>query len=471
MQLGIRVGVWLVLAALHAGVVAAEPVAVASPSEKEAKLKATIIQTPLDRYIAQPDPSYSWKLVSRVDNRDFTVLVLDLKSQTWRTPKEVDRPQWQHWICITIPKRARSDTAMLVIRGGQNGEEPPDGPSGIPRQVALATGSIVVELMQVPNQPLEIRGDGKERSEDDLVARSWTECLTTGDPQWILQFPMTKAAVRAMDAAQAAVEEQGFGKINKFVVTGGSKRGWATWLTAAVDPRVAAIAPSVIDVVNMQPSMQNHHASYGFWAQSLNDYESQGLTTFYNTPLSKILLGLVDPYVFRARMTMPKCIINATGDQYFTPDSSKFYFDDLPGEKLLYYVPNSDHSLADTDALDTLIAFHASVLQGLPRPKIKWSLDDDGAWHVSSDLSPKRVLLWQAVNEEARDFRVESIGKAFTSRELTADANGEYVGAAPKPKKGYAAYLVQLEYDIGAPTRLRVSTPVQIVPDTLPFAK
>jgi PhoPQ-activated pathogenicity-related protein len=467
----LRTGACLVLVALQASVAAAEPLAVVSPSEKEAKLKATIIQTPLDRYIAQPDPTYSWKLVSRVDKRDFTALILDLKSQTWRKPEEVDRTLWQHWMCITIPKAARADMAMLVIRGGDNGDEPPEGPSGIPRQVALATGSIVVELMQVPNQPLELRGDGKDRYEDDLVARSWTQCLATGDPQWIVQFPMTKAAVRAMDAAQAALQKHGFPKISKFVVTGGSKRGWATWLAAAVDPRVAAIAPSVIDVVNMQPSMKNHHAAYGFWAQSLSDYESQGLTTFYNTPLSTVLLGLVDPYAFRARLTMPKCIINATGDQYFTPDSSKFYFDALPGEKLLYYVPNSDHSLADTDALDTLIAFHASVLQGLPRPKIKWSLDDDGAWRVSSDLSPKRVLLWQAVNDEARDFRVQSIGKAFTSTELAADAKGDYVGAVPAPKKGYAAYVVQLEYDIGAPAPLRVSTPVQIVPDTLPFAK
>jgi PhoPQ-activated pathogenicity-related protein len=217
--------------------------------------------------------------------------------------------------------------------------------------------------------------------------------------------------------------------------------------------------------------MRNHHAAYGFWAQSLSDYESQGLTTFYETPLSRILSGLVDPYAFRDRLTMPKCVINATGDQYFTPDSSKFYFDDLPGEKLLYYVPNSDHSLAESDALDTLIAFYASVLQELPRPKIEWSLDDDGAWRVSSDLSPKRVLLWQAVNEKARDFRVQTIGKAFTSRELIADLKGNYVGGAPIPKKGYAAYLVQLEYDIGAPSPLRVSTPVQIVPDTLPFAK
>jgi len=457
------------LAALQAATAAAEPATVAATSEEAAKAKIT--QTPLDRYVAQTDTSYSWKLVRRQEKADFTTLVIDLKSQMWRKPEEVDRPLWQHWLCLTVPKTAQADIAMLMIRGGKNGEDPPEGPSGLAREVALATSSIVVEVAQVPNQPLEIRGDGKARTEDDLVARSWKECLSTGDPQWIAQFPMTKSAVRAMDAAQEAAREYGLPKISKFVVAGGSKRGWATWLTAAVDPRVVAIAPSVIDVLNVQRSMKNHHAAYGFWAQSLNDYESQGLTDFYNSPLSSLVLALADPYVYRARYTMPKCIINATGDQYFTPDSSQFYFDDLPGEKLLYYVPNANHSLEGTDALDTLIAFHASIVGGLPRPKIKWSLDVDGAWRVSSDLKPQRVVLWQAVNEKARDFRVQSIGEAFTSRELTADANGEFVGPAPTPTKGYAAYLVQLEFDIGAPRPLRVSTPVHIVPDTLPFAK
>ena len=47
-------------------------------------------------------------------------------------------------------------------------------------------------------------------------------------------------------------------------------------------------------------------------------------------------------------------MVNASGDQFFLPDSSQFYFDDLSGEKYLRYVPNASHSLEKTDALENL---------------------------------------------------------------------------------------------------------------------
>jgi PhoPQ-activated pathogenicity-related protein len=323
----------------------------------------------------------------------------------------------------------------------------------------------------VPNQPLVFRNDGRKRTEDDLVARSMLECLKSGDQTWLAQLPMTKSAVRAMDAVQAALKENGLTNVEKFVVAGGSKRGWTTWLTAAVDPRVVAIAPAVIDVVNVQKSMQNHHAAYGFWAQSLSDYEQQGLTAFVNSPFATMLFALVDPYSFRERLTMPKCVVNATGDQFFTPDSSKFYFDDLQGEKLLYYVPNADHSLDGTDALDTLIAFYASVVEGLRRPKVTWAAQEDGTWAITADMPVRRALLWQSTNETARDFRVATIGRTFSSTELTPDATGAIVATPPKsPERGWTAWFAQLEFDIGAPAPLRVTTPVWITPDMLPFA-
>jgi len=80
-------------------------------------------------------------------------------------------------------------------------------------------------------------------------------------------------------------------------------------------------------------------------------------------------MKIEDPYSYRDRFTMPKLIINSTGDQYFLPDSSQFYFDALPGEKYLRYVPNTKHSL-NSDARESLIAFYDAVLRGRPRPRL-----------------------------------------------------------------------------------------------------
>lgn len=428
--------------------------------------------TDLDRYVQEPDDAYAWKLVRADVDAQATTFVVDLTSQAWRKPDEVDRTIWQHWLLIVKPKQATANTAMLFIGGGRNGGEPP--PSADPRvqAIALATNTVVAELRMVPNQPLIFHGDGQPRSEDDLIAYAWDQFLKTRDNRWAPRLPMVKAVVRAMDTVQALLKSEEGGKlaIEKFVVAGGSKRGWTTWMTAAVDPRVAAIAPIVIDVLNANRSMEHHYAAYGYWAPALDDYVRHKITERRRTARYAELLRLVDPYAYRARYKMPKCIINATGDEFFLPDSSRFYFDDLPGEKHLCYVPNGNHSLNGTNALDTLIAFHHAIAHDLPRPELSWKFDGEQTIRVEPKTTPKRVLLWQATNPQARDFRVDTIGKSYRSQELTADTRGHYVGTVEKPEQGWTAYFVQLEYDIQAPTPLRLSTPVRVVPDKLPFA-
>ena len=76
---------------------------------------------------------------------------------------------------------------------------------------------------------------------------------------------MTKSAVRAMDAVTAfcAREAGGQSKSRSFVVSGASKRGWTTWATAAVDKRVVAIIPIVIDMLNLEASFEHHWQAYG----------------------------------------------------------------------------------------------------------------------------------------------------------------------------------------------------------------
>jgi PhoPQ-activated pathogenicity-related protein len=429
-------------------------------------------ETALDRYIAKPDPTYAWKVARTVSGNEWTQYIVDLKSQTWRTESEVDRPVWQHWLTIVKPARPVSKIAYLRITGGANGGEPPQTAEALTLKLAEMTNSVVAELKMVPNQPLVLHNDGVRRSEDDFIAYTWNQFLKTGDETWPARLPMVKSAVRAMDCVQELLASSEGGKIaiEKFVVSGGSKRGWTTWCTAAVDKRVVAAIPIVIDVINVPACSRHHVAAYGFYARAIGDYVRHNIKGRIDDPKIKLLYEIEDPYSYRDRFTMPKFVVNAAGDQYFPPDSSQFYFGDLPGEKYLRYVPNADHSLRDSDAQESIIAFYQTVLAGTPRPKYSWTFESDGSIRVQSETPPKAVTLWQANNPKARDFRVLSIGKAYQAQSLTTEGNGVYVGRIAPPTSGWTAFFVELTFEVGQSYPLKLTTGVRVLPDILPFA-
>lgn len=448
----------------------------ASHAEAVAEARLAAGTTPLDAYVAAPDDSFHWEVVERIDKPTHTELIVDLTSQTWRTQEEVSRPEWRHWLTIVAPKGADASTALLFIVGGANGGGPPERADKRTIGAALQTQSVVASIGMIPNQPLAVL-DSKQpqrgRYEDDLLAATWIECMKTKDPTWLAQLPMAKSAVAGMTAVQEATATiDGAPAIERFTVAGGSKRGWTTWLAAAVDDRVAAIAPIVIDVLNIAPSMKHHLASYGSWSRALKDYEGQGLADRLDDKESAGIRAIVDPYVYRERYTMPKCVINASGDEFFLPDSSRFYYDDLVGEKHLSYTPNAGHSLKGSDALDTLVAFHASVVHGLSRPTVTWTGDHSAAEHVVTCSSrPAEAVLWRAVNPDARDFRHPVIGDAFEATPLEPQPDGTYRVPIAAPERGFSATFARFTFDIGAAKPFRVSTPVWVAPDVEPFAE
>lgn len=428
-------------------------------------------RTALDDYIAKTDNTFAWRLAETREAADHTVFAIELTSQTWRTAEEVDRPVWKHWLMVIRPKAVASEVGFLFVGGGSHRDKPPEEVEAYQVKMAVATKSIVAELKNVPNQPLEFKGGGRKMVEDDMIQFTWNKYMETKDKEWPLRLPMVKSAVRAMDAIQAFAASPACGnlKVDKFTVAGGSKRGWTTWCTAAVDPRVVAIAPLVIDVVNVRKSMRNHLEAYGFWAPSVGDYVRGGLTMKEEDPAYIELLEIEDPYAYRNRFKMPKLVMNAAGDQFFTPDSSRLYFHDLPGEKLLRYVPNTDHSLRESDARETLAAFYDSVVRNLKRPNYTWKFLDNGAIRVESPDRPKEAKLWQGHNPKARDFRLEEVGPIYKSTVLSEIEPGVYVGKIDTPKEGFTAFFVELTYDIGSSFPLKVTTDTRVLPDILPF--
>lgn len=450
-----------------AGLVAASVYA----ADPAANARETLNPTALDRYVYAPDAHFAYQLVKSIEVAGAKVYVLDLTSQQWRTEAEVDRTVWEHWLTIVVPEQLAHKTALLYIGGGGNGNEPPDAPDPMVMQVARKTNSVAAILYQVPNQPLVFADDGKRRSEDAIIAYTWDKFMRTGDETWPLRLPMTKSAVRAMDAIQefCARPESGGATVRDFIVAGGSKRGWTTWTTAAVDKRVVAIVPAVIDLLNLVPSFRHHKAVYGEWSPAIDDYVEMRIMDWLDTPEFAALMKIVEPYEYRSRLTMPKLILNGSEDEFFLPDSSQFYINDLQGPTYLRYVPNVGHALLPSDAPLSLLTFFKAYVEGTSLPKYSWTFPDANTTRVETPDKPKAVKLWQATNPKERDYRTYKVGALYQEQNLEAQADGSYTGHVENPPEGWTAFFVEVTFDAGDGLEHKFTTPIRVVPDTTPF--
>ncbi len=125
----------------------------------------TAASTPLDDYVALPDATFSWSIVTRKEYTAYTVHTLEVVSQTWLSTQEVDKPVWRHWLLIVVPRELRQTTPCLWVDGGSNGPTPPSDPFVLVSDLAVNTGSVVAEFRMIPNQPLMFADENFTRSE------------------------------------------------------------------------------------------------------------------------------------------------------------------------------------------------------------------------------------------------------------------------------------------------------------------
>lgn len=351
----------------------------------------------LASYVNAPSPfEWSKTLESKIGESNFVELTLI--SQKWR------EFTWRHRLRLVKPRNLEhTDTAILYITGSGDGRRELE----LMARVLERVGAIGAILHDVPNQPL-FRPD---LVEDNLIAHTYVQYWETGDPTWPLLFPMVKSAVRAMDAIQQFAQREWNIAIKDFLITGASKRGWTTWLTAAVDKRARAIAPMVFDNLNFFKQMPHQLELWGRYSEQISEYYTRGLMEKMFTERGRQLVSWVDPYFYRARYTMPILIINGANDAYWATDAAQFYFDDLPSQrKYALYVPNGGHSLGDyTRVVHSLAAFYLMSIGKLEFPsplKASYSVaGDEVIYRVRSDKEPELVQVWVARRKDDKDFR------------------------------------------------------------------
>ena len=427
----------------------------------------------MEEYVRTADPAFRYNIEETFNGEGWTEHRVKMVSGTWLTKQEVNHPEWWHWVTIVVPDEVTETEALMVIGGGSTEDKEPQAANELLVQAAVGTKSIIAEISNIPFQPLNYVNDEKDdRFEDDLIAYGWRQYLEGGakdeDVEWLAHIPMTRAVVRAMDVVQEISADLNK-PVDSFVVAGASKRGWATWTTAIVDDRVIAIIPVVIDVLNVESSFNHHWRCYGAWSPAINDYINEGIMDWTGSKEYARLLELVEPYSFIDQLTLPKFLINATGDEFFITDSWQFYWDDLVGDKYIQYVPNANHGLNGTYNMSSLVAFYNAVITESAIPKVDWSVSADSIYlEVLSDVNYK-VTKWEAVNENARDFRVPVIGKVWKDLELSKTPDNQYAIHFSAPENGYKAGLLEIVFDSGTEVPFTFTTGTVVTPNTYPF--
>ncbi|CAH1257925.1 Hypp1928 [Branchiostoma lanceolatum] len=460
-------------------------------------IPAGVLTTPLDDYVNTPDSHYSYHEVLewRLKGPGYTMYLLNMTSQQWLTDEDVDRPIWWHWLAVTVPDNITHPEAAFMFIDGDNNNQPESLPSHHDMSItatqmfAVSTGSIAVTVKQVPNEPILFKKDPlqKKRSEDSLLAYSWRHFLDYPDkPEWLIWSAMTKASVRAMDTVQDFAKKMTGSQPEKFLVSGASKRGWTTWLTGAVDKRVFALAPIVFDLLNMHKNMHHYYRTFGGWPFAFGPFYDLNITGRLDDPNFEKMATIIDPLAYKDRLTMPKYVTGTGGDEFFLPDDSYFYWDQLEGENYRRWIPNAEHSCAGhlISIVFGIRAFFFSILEDSPRPKLTWTRETgtkSGTITLQTNTKAMVVRSFHArtLDGVRRDFRLinQPPGEkgpqphpvVWLPEDVKDMGNGTYVAEFDIPDVGWLAFFIQATFPAPHGTALEFTTEVHIIPETFPF--
>ncbi|XP_071814824.1 autocrine proliferation repressor protein A-like [Apostichopus japonicus] len=462
------------------------------PDNEETVTRVTL--TALDEYVRKYDPNYSYKVLTdyTVRNQASTSFVINMTSQAWMTENVTSQHIWWHYLIVTIPDVIEMpDVGFLYVTGGSNTNSPPDPSTDAEaRLITFAAEELKcvgTMMRQNPNQPIKFKNDPKQknRREDDIIAytfRQFVDGPFSDDPEIVVLLPMVKAAVRALDTMNSFASS----KINRFYVAGASKRGWITWLTGVVDDRVVAIMPMVLTLLNMGPNFKHHYRSLNGWSFAIRPYWEEDCMRYLDHPDAPKLLEIVDPYEYIPRLTKPKYVISASGDEFFLPDDHHYWYKNMQGPTMLRIHPNAEHSLAGhwRRMAQECVSFVLWNEEGWKWPNITWTRHENhnfGSIIVKTDVEPLSIKAFSAdtTQHQRRDWRL-LIARTENTTDVKPQAiiyrdvgvgspeRNVYKAEVAIPKIGWNCFFIEMFFPGPKGTQIAFTTEVNIVPNTFP---
>jgi PhoPQ-activated pathogenicity-related protein len=272
------------------------------------------------------------------------------------------------------------------------------------------------------------------------------------------------------------------------MVAGQSKRGWTTWLMGGIDDRIVALAPVVLSCLNMVENFHHYWRSLGGWSFALYDYWMHGLMGLIDEPETFLMQQIIDPYFYRAWLTMPKLMVSGASDEFFMADDYDYFFKDLLGEKYIWLLENSGHSV-DSGPLEEdywlmLQTFYISVLTNYERPHMEWvknETDTGGQIVLLSPTTPLSITSFysQSIVPDRRDWRSTAMNSdgdfvdtnvIWLEKPVEDLGNNYYRVQHDNPPEGYLAFFIKVGYPGPDGRVLYFTTEANIIPYTWPYA-
>lgn len=452
-------------------------------------------------YVQLVDRTYHWTHLSEskrtVDGVELTQYVLNMTSQRWLSGFQVSKENWTHEIIINVPSTLNkasptSKWATLFLSGSNESQNVELEHAAY---AAAKTGSIAAVIKGIPNEDLVFPDDTQNlsRSEDDLQAYTRMVFLYNNKPEWLVELPMTKAVMRAMDTITSFAKSEVGINVEKFGVAGHNKRAQVTWMLAAVDDRVQAIIP-VSYSLNAKKQREHAYASLGNYSWKQEPYRMLITVPWSKTTQNAVFI--TDPGWYSEKVKVPKLVMMGGNDDYFPIGSEQFYWPKLVEPKTYLMQPNADHVGTWSSAGKAATAFMYAVIHDAEYPRINWQINEKTGAISARQLTnhTPKVTLWQATtcNSKRRDFRLITAvnecsecgyqladGKCYNSKVQWSsslvkegDQKGMYIADIQPPADGrWTAFFLQFEYPPmkeGLPP-VKLSTGASVAPNKYPF--
>lgn len=368
--------------------------------------------------------------------RSLRVLKLSFNSFQW-----AGEP-WRHQAMVVLPDHQvpRYQGAAVIIAGG-----------GRPFQKMAEAAALmgIPALIITSGNPGPHYGYPKE---GELMGFAQQKFLETGDPHWIGYVWLGKVIVRAVTAATAIPEMQA----KRFVVTGGSKRGAASWIAAGADDRIIGAFPMSWNAGNISAFLELKARRWGLDYQPRKNPGTVApafVTTREQIARAKHARGQVygrytDPYEFRDRLK-DKQILYAVGtnDPLFPVASDTVFLPHMPPSVRMSLVPNAGHTVNTPRHLTAWRMWLAHCFAGRDVPRIETTAERNAATVTVTAMVHTRTRIKEARLWSAHDGRGAYLKVNWQSQPLERTAPGRYRGTLAAPPSQYVGYFIELTDD------------------------